>query len=164
MRTLLLAIVSLTFGTFASAQTRIDDEQLLRDWIKTIASDEFGGRKPMTPYENKTVQYLARENILMKWRDAVYNPRTGKIGWAKNYKREASIVLYSPNGTILRKWVARGVWPTNVELGDMDYSGSDLRKITMTLSVDEAYPDREDTELGASDYSTEGTWSMDAQV
>ena len=61
MRTLLLAIVALTFGTFASAQTRIDDEQLLRDWIKTIASDEFGGRKPMTPYENKTVQYLARQ-------------------------------------------------------------------------------------------------------
>ena len=38
---------------------RMGDEQLLREWIKTIASDEFGGRKPMTPYEDKTVRYLA---------------------------------------------------------------------------------------------------------
>lgn len=40
---------------------RSNDEQLLRNWIKTIASDDFGGRKPMTPYEDKTVNYLAKE-------------------------------------------------------------------------------------------------------
>jgi hypothetical protein len=37
------------------------DEQLLREWTKVLASDEFGGRKPMTPYEDKTVDYLARQ-------------------------------------------------------------------------------------------------------
>ena len=37
------------------------DEQMLRGWIRTIASDEFGGRKPMTPYEDLTVKYLAGE-------------------------------------------------------------------------------------------------------
>ena len=37
------------------------DEQQLRDWIQTLASDEFGGRKPMTPYEDITVQYLVNE-------------------------------------------------------------------------------------------------------
>jgi len=36
-----------------------DDETLLRNWIRTISSDEFGGRKPMTPYEDVTVHYLA---------------------------------------------------------------------------------------------------------
>lgn len=40
---------------------REGDEQLLRKWIKTIASDEFGGRKPMTAYEDKTVSYLAEQ-------------------------------------------------------------------------------------------------------
>ena len=38
-----------------------DDEQLLRSWIQTIASDEMGGRKPMTEYETRTVNYLAKE-------------------------------------------------------------------------------------------------------
>ena len=37
------------------------DELLLRNWIRTIASDAFGGRKPMTPYEDVTVKYLAGE-------------------------------------------------------------------------------------------------------
>lgn len=32
-----------------------------RNWIRTIGSDEFGGRKPMTPYETKTIGYLAEE-------------------------------------------------------------------------------------------------------
>ena len=38
-----------------------DDEAAVREWIKTISSDEFGGRKPMTPYEDLTVGYLQQE-------------------------------------------------------------------------------------------------------
>ena len=37
------------------------DEALMRDWIKTLAADEFGGRKPMTEYEDLTVNYLSGE-------------------------------------------------------------------------------------------------------
>ena len=37
------------------------DEQLMREWAKTLSLDEYGGRKPMTPYEDKTVNYLARQ-------------------------------------------------------------------------------------------------------
>lgn len=37
------------------------DEQLLREWIRVLSGDEFGGRKPMTPYEDKTVDYLAKQ-------------------------------------------------------------------------------------------------------
>ena len=35
------------------------EEALMREWIRTLGSDEFGGRKPMTPYETKTIEYLA---------------------------------------------------------------------------------------------------------
>ena len=37
------------------------DEALMRQWIRTLASDEFGGRMPMTPYEDITVNYLVGE-------------------------------------------------------------------------------------------------------
>ena len=37
------------------------EEAMLRRWISTLASDEFGGRKPMTPYEEITTSYLARQ-------------------------------------------------------------------------------------------------------
>ena len=36
-----------------------------RNWIRTIGSDEFGGRKPMTPYETKTIDYIAGEFRLL---------------------------------------------------------------------------------------------------
>ena len=48
-------------GCSRSSSSAQEDEALLRQWIKTIASDDFGGRKPMTQYEEITVQYLAGE-------------------------------------------------------------------------------------------------------
>lgn len=38
-----------------------EEEALLRKWISTVASDEFGGRKPMTPFEEITTQYLVSQ-------------------------------------------------------------------------------------------------------
>ena len=38
-----------------------DDELLMRSWIQTVASDAFGGRKPMTPHEDLTINYLSGE-------------------------------------------------------------------------------------------------------
>ena len=58
MRHFLSLMAGLVMCVCASAQ---DDEQLLRGWIQTLASDEFGGRKPMTGYETTTVNYLAKE-------------------------------------------------------------------------------------------------------
>ena len=57
----LLALVlpaSLQAQSLAVAET---DEAQLRHWIRTLASDEFGGRMPMTPYEDITVNYLVGE-------------------------------------------------------------------------------------------------------
>lgn len=82
------------------------------------------------------------ENILWQWRLKVYNPQTGKVGWAKNYKKQARIVMYGPNGEVERGWVCDGVWPTSLELGDLDYSSGDKRQLSMNLSVDNAYIER----------------------
>ena len=54
-------LLALTACSQSSKSTDVEDEALLRSWIKTIASDEFGGRKPMTQYEELTVNYLAGE-------------------------------------------------------------------------------------------------------
>ena len=45
----------------ACALAQEKDETLLRNWIQTLASDEFGGRKPMTGHETLTINYLADE-------------------------------------------------------------------------------------------------------
>lgn len=53
-----ISMSSLCFGQ-RDHTTLQQEEALLRDWIRTISSDEFGGRKPMTPYEEKTINYMA---------------------------------------------------------------------------------------------------------
>lgn len=78
------------------------------------------------------------EKILWDWRLKVYNPENGKVGWAKNYKKDATIVQYGPNGEVLRKWQLKGVWPTSLDLGELNYDGGDKKSITMNLSVDNA--------------------------
>lgn len=72
VKVLLAAIAVVTLGV-ATAGAQImqeqlltaSDEQLLREWTRVLAHDEFGGRKPMTPYEDKTVNYLARQLQVM---------------------------------------------------------------------------------------------------
>lgn len=45
----------------APGQAGASDEQLVRQWVATLGGDAFGGRKPMTPYEDITIHYLAGE-------------------------------------------------------------------------------------------------------
>ena len=62
MKKLFVLLAVFLLPAFSAAQavhtTLQQEEALLRDWIKTISSDEFGGRKPMTPYEEKTINYM----------------------------------------------------------------------------------------------------------
>lgn len=40
-------------------EKKITDEEVFRRGIKELSSDEFGGRKPLTGYETKTINYIA---------------------------------------------------------------------------------------------------------
>lgn len=85
------------------------------------------------------------EQILWQWRLKVYNPKTGKIGWSNSYKKTCYVVQYGPNGEVVRKWQCDGVWPTSLDLGELDYSSGDKKQITMNLSVDNAFIVRDGT-------------------
>ena len=43
------------------AQTDDDGLSYFKEHVKTLGSDAFGGRKPMTEYETKTIHYIADE-------------------------------------------------------------------------------------------------------
>ena len=58
-RSILLALLAMILPWQAAAQqpyAQLDDEAMVREWIKTVSSDAFGGRKPMTSYEDVTVE------------------------------------------------------------------------------------------------------------
>ncbi len=83
-------------------------------------------------------------DVVLEWRRQVYDPETGKVGLAKNYKKEAKIRLYAPDGTLERSWTLKGVWPQSVNWNAtaLDYSGGEAVKIEVTLSYDKAIWDR----------------------
>lgn len=77
---------------------------------------------------------------LQNWRNAVYDPISGRIGLAKNYKREAFAHWISPDGGSSRAYKLEGVWPILVDPGDADMNSSEKVLINVQLSVDKAYP------------------------
>lgn len=79
------------------------------------------------------------ERLLWDWRLQVYNPQTGQVGWAEYYKKNGYVSQYAPDGTHERSWRIVGVWPTNLQLGDLGYENSDKKTITMSLALDFAW-------------------------
>ncbi|MDR1344342.1 MAG: M28 family peptidase [Tannerellaceae bacterium] len=60
MKPIRQAIVLFLLGICAMPKAQeITDEALFRDAIQTLASDEFGGRKPLSEHEPLTVNYIA---------------------------------------------------------------------------------------------------------
>ncbi len=74
MRFAIYVAISLLFSATAHAQD-ISEADLLGH-IEILASDDFGGRKPGTVGENKTVNYIATQ-----WREAGLVPATGSASW-----------------------------------------------------------------------------------
>lgn len=73
------------------------------------------------------------------WQKQVYNPDDGSIGWAADYKRQATVYEYSPDGQFIRTWTLEGCWPSSVAYGNLDNTSGDLKQITITLEYDRAY-------------------------
>jgi hypothetical protein len=90
--------------------------------------------------------------ILSAWHAMVWNPATGAMGWARDYKKTADINLLPsgmPGAAAVtsapynnRVWHMTGVFPLSLkhETFDMNDDGSSPILINLVLNVDRAYP------------------------
>jgi hypothetical protein len=78
--------------------------------------------------------------ILSAWQRLVYNPDTGQLGFARNYKKSALISQLQPDGNVLREWELNGVWPQAINFGTLDQSGNDRVSVEVTLRADQIRP------------------------
>lgn len=78
--------------------------------------------------------------ILTDWWLQTYDPYTGRIGLARNYKKTGTITMYGPEGGFDREYVLVGLWINNFDPGDADHTSEDKKPITCTLSCDNALP------------------------
>jgi len=79
--------------------------------------------------------------ILRTWRQMVYDPVSGNIGFAAAYKKTARILLVAPDDSIERQFQLTGVWPQKISPGDLDYkAGAEVVEIGMTIRFDKSLP------------------------
>lgn len=82
------------------------------------------------------------EMALFNWYQATYDPDTGYVGKAVDYKKVCRLHQYSPDGKTVRTWRLEGVFPTAFDPGELNYDGSDKKTLTLSLSIDKCQPDK----------------------
>lgn len=75
---------------------------------------------------------------LRAWRKMVYNPETGAIGRAKDYKAWCTLYWMGPDGTTRRGWRLYGCWPIEITPGNFSMSEASDHKVTAKFSIDKA--------------------------
>ena len=75
--------------------------------------------------------------ILAEWRKQVHDPETGEIGFANEYKRNASLIMNDPKGGDVRQILLKGIWPSSFNTPEFTYnSTTGTVKISMNIIVD----------------------------
>ena len=77
---------------------------------------------------------------LWSWFKQGGDPQTGKIGYAKDIKKDASILLGGPDGTSERTWQLEGCWLKEFDPGKLDQKNTnDTVMISLVMRFDTAY-------------------------
>jgi hypothetical protein len=78
--------------------------------------------------------------ILHQWFAKTYDADTGKVGLAKDYKKDGKVIQYSPDGQLEREYDVQGMWISALDPGDADMSSEDILRVTCTITIDKAVP------------------------
>lgn len=133
-RTITLAIES---GFLPSEESSSQELNYSNTLVKVAGTTTYSGGSLVVKdviSENEDI-----EAIIIAWRKAVYDPDTDKVGLAFNYKKDARVIQYAPDGTMTRTWKLLGVWPRSVNYGNLEYgSGGAIKTIEIGLEYDKA--------------------------
>lgn len=137
-----------------------DDSEVLELSIKTGALPTENNEAVEIQYLNASVFVAGRYTVevgsftfndyldkntakrIIKWRKQVYDPVTHKVGYAKNYKKSAQLIMYGPDYTVERIWLLKGIWPQQATFGTLDMANSEVVEISLELQFDRAIPDK----------------------
>lgn len=75
--------------------------------------------------------------ILEEWQRIIYNPQTG-IGRPDRYKGKFKVSLTDYKGDSVVTYTAHGAYPKSITHGDLTYTSSDIKLLTVTYSYDYA--------------------------
>lgn len=125
-----------TLKTCARPQLTFDE--IVIDYINT--KRYVSGKQTWNPIAITTHDPISpsASQKIMDWVRINYEPLTGRMGYATYYKKNISLKLLDPQGTVVQLWDIIGAWPQDVNFGDLDYASSDNAEISFTLRFDNA--------------------------
>lgn len=131
-------LITLSVATYSAPQINVSPIQVSygNNKIKFAGLPEF----PDSSIVLNDYIGINVEKILSAWQKLVYDPKTQVVGLASNYKKNAYLIEYAPDGTQARQWMLVGCWPSALQLGDFNQEGGSVRQVTITLTYDYAYP------------------------
>lgn len=80
------------------------------------------------------------KEILTAWYYLAYNPKTRKGGRMKDYKKDATLVEYAQDYTVVRAWTIHGCWISSLDSDGFDKENDGKKQINATIEYDWAEP------------------------
>ena len=80
------------------------------------------------------------KSVLMAWQALSYNVRTEKVGKAKDYKRNCTLVELTPDNEVVRYWELSGCWISELSESGKSVDDDGKQTITATIQYDRAIP------------------------
>lgn len=121
-----------------AARPQLTFDEVVIDYVNT--KRYVSGKQTWNPIAITTHDPIApsASQKIMDWVRINYEPLTGRMGYASYYKKNISLKLLDPQGTVVQLWDIIGAWPQDVNFGDLDYASSDNAEISFTLRFDNA--------------------------
>ena len=89
--------------------------------VKFAGTTQWQGSNQLTVIDYITTDI---QKVISDWRELVYRPSDDAIGWAAQYKKNAELVTVGPDGTFVRTWQYEGVWPSEVNYGEVNHEST----------------------------------------
>lgn len=104
---------------------------------------KFAGVPTFNDSTLKVVDYIGAgaKDVLLAWQSLSYNARTQKVGLAKDYKKTAYLIEYTPDYQVVRTWKIIGCWISSLEFDEFSYGSNEKKMVNAKITYDYAYPE-----------------------
>lgn len=101
------------------------------------ASLQYKHAKSITWEDVKITWYdnVGLLKIMQKWRKSIWDENLG-LQPIDRYKKTSKINSFLPNGTFVNSWTLINSWPSTIRYGDLTYSSSDVKLVSVTVTYD----------------------------
>lgn len=84
------------------------------------------------------------KSVLMAWQNLSYNVKTEKVGLMSDYKKDCTLIEYTPDYQKVRSWKLYGCWISGLSESDYNNEQNEKHQITATIEYDKAVIETDD--------------------